>query len=126
MANEINGQRVLVVEDRFLLADDLGRILESLGFQVVGPVSSVDGAMQAVSSEKIDAALLDIDLQGAMTFEVADLLQERGVPYVFWTGFDHAALPEQYRERPFLAKPLTRSGIKRALTGLLDGRAQAV
>lgn len=124
--DDIEGKRVLVVEDRFLLADDLGRMLRSLGAEVVGPVSSLEEAMEIVRRETVDAALLDIDLRGSTAFAVADLLTERNVPFAFATGYDRSSLPQQYKRLPFLAKPLSAHRLKRTLGNLLGGTQKTV
>lgn len=99
--------RVLVVEDEYFLADDVVQALETLGEEVVGPVPSRDKAIALlVSGESIHAAVLDINLQGEDVFPVADALTERGIPFVFATGYDQSSVPARYDgvrrwEKPF-------------------------
>ena len=101
------GRRVLVVEDEYFIADDIARALRNLGAEVIGPVPRREEALAAFSGdERIDAAVLDINLRGDVIYPVADALRERGVPFVFATGYDHASIPEPYRsvsrwEKPF-------------------------
>jgi CheY-like chemotaxis protein len=98
---------VLVVEDEFLIADDIGSAFAQLGITVVGPASTVERGLQlAVSSRQLDGAVLDINMRGEMIFPVADALKERGVPFIFTTGYDTEAIPERYRAVARCEKPL--------------------
>ncbi len=80
---------MLVVEDEYVIADDIARTLGWLGAEVVGPVPDRDEALALLSSGKrIDLAVLDINLHVEVVHPVADALQDRGVPFVFATGYD--------------------------------------
>jgi CheY-like chemotaxis protein len=81
-AADLTGLSILVVEDEFLLAEALVDGLERCGASVVGPVPTVEKALKAVASaDRIDFAVLDINLRGQMVYPVADALKERGVPF---------------------------------------------
>ena len=71
--------------------------LEAAGCVVVGPFARVAEALAAISTVDIDAGLLDVNLAGEKSLGVAELLEERGVPFLFLTGYGEAALP---RDRP--------------------------
>jgi DNA-binding response OmpR family regulator len=105
---ELNGKRIIVVEDDYLLATDVCRELRDLGATVLGPAPTPVYAMQLVGHTQIDAAVLDIGLHGTTVFQVAAMLQDRGVPIVFATGSDRASLPLRFRDTPMLEKPLDR------------------
>ena len=91
----LSDRRVLVVEDEFMLADDLCRNLEKAGAIVVGPAPSVDLALELVGTDgTIDAALLDVSLRGEMAYSVAEALVVRSVPFIFISGFDDSILAE--------------------------------
>jgi light-regulated signal transduction histidine kinase (bacteriophytochrome) len=90
--------RILVVEDSFLIVLSLEAMLDDLGWTIIGPAAQKAEAISLAGSEAIDAALLDVNLNGEMTWDVAAVLKERGIPFVFSTGYDIAnVLP------PFLA-----------------------
>ena len=102
----LKSRRLLVVEDDYLLADDLARSLEALGVEVVGPVGSIDDALALIAGDgALDGALLDINLRGERVFAVADALAARRVPFVFTSGYDRVAIPACYAEIPLCTKP---------------------
>ncbi len=104
--HELGGLRILVVEDMLLLAEVLRDQLEDCGSTVVGPVSRLSEAMALAREERLDGAILDVNLGGQLSFPVASILRERDVPYVFLTGYDDAHLfPDEYRAAPRLGKP---------------------
>jgi transcriptional regulator with GAF, ATPase, and Fis domain len=75
---------VLIVEDEFLIANDLRRILEKAGYQVLEPVDSVAAAQAQVAEQAPDVVLLDIFLRGPQTgLDLAPWLREQGIPFVF-------------------------------------------
>lgn len=103
---DLHGLRILVVEDAFLIADLLCDALESHGCEVVGPAPSVVKGLQMVQDRPLDGAFLDINLDGDYCFPIAAALQERGVPFLFLTGYDDAAIiPQAFRDVQRLKKP---------------------
>ena len=112
----LRGLRILVVEDEYMLAEDLRRALVRLDVEVVGPVATVAQALELVESgEAPDGAMLDVNLQGEAVFPVVDLLRERGVPFVLTTGYDRWNLPAAYADAPRCVKPLDMTRISRLL-----------
>jgi len=112
-------RRVLIVEDEYFLADDMAQALEKHGAQVVGPVPTTGAALELLSDKPVDAAILDINLKGQMVFPVADTLREQGVPFVFATGYDENAVPEDYRDVPRWEKPFRPEDLAKALPQLI-------
>lgn len=108
-------RRVLVVEDESLVAMLLETMLEDLGCVPVGPASSVDEGLRLVGTERIDAALLDVNVAGTPVFAVAEALEARGIPLIFSTGYGEGGLPESWRGRPTVQKPFTEAVIREAL-----------
>lgn len=99
------GMRILVVEDEYYLADDLAGALRARGAEVVGPVGTLADAVAALGSQRIDRAVLDVNLRGEMSFPLAERLEAAGIPYVIATGYSADTLPERFRDKPRLEKP---------------------
>ncbi len=97
--------RVLVVEDKFLVAIQLEDDLKAAGYAVVGPFTDLESAMQASRKEEFDVAILDANLNGTMSFPPADELNERKIPFVLLTGYGATSLPERFRSGRRLTKP---------------------
>lgn len=116
MSQPLSGRRVLVVEDESLVAMLLETILEDMGCMPVGPASTVeDGLAMATAEGPLDAALLDVNVAGRQVFPIAEALKDRGVPFVFSTGYGESGLPDAWRGHPTVQKPFTESAIRNAL-----------
>ena len=114
--NRLDGKMVLVVEDDYFIASEMCRSLETAGAQVIGPIGRVADTLALIArSDRIDGAVLDLNLRDEMAFPVADMLRERGVPFVFATGYDDSVIPEQYRDAPRCRKPVEPETVCRAL-----------
>jgi DNA-binding NtrC family response regulator len=111
------GKRILVVEDQYFLADEVRRTLLDLDATVVGPAASIEEAMALISSESIDAAILDVHLGDEFVFPVAERLEELDVPFVFATGYDRLFIPPEFRGFALCAKPVELRKIAKALWG---------
>ena len=105
---DLNGKRIVVVEDDYVLATDICRTLRDLGATVLGPAPTPFYAMHLIGRKKIDAAVLDVRLHGTTVFEVADMLRDQGVPIIFATASDRKSMPGRFQEAPLLEKPLDR------------------
>lgn len=113
------GMRVLLVENEHLLADHLADVLGTLGATPVGPAGSVVHALQLIArTGHIDAAILDVELDGERVYPVADALRERGIPFVFSSGYSIDAIPERFRDMPVMDKLITVSHVRGALARL--------
>ena len=122
-AGALAGCRVLVVEDEYFIADDLTQALQKLDAEVVGPVPTAGKALALLSSgERIDAAVLDINLRGEAVFTVADVLASQGVPFVFATGYDQSAIPSSFQDVPHWEKPFDAQDLALALRAIAQRR----
>ena len=122
MSQAFAGRRVLIVEDESLVAMLLETILEDMGCVPVGPAATVDEGLR-MTSEPIDAALLDVNVAGRQVFPIAQALKDRGVPFVFSTGYGEGGLPDEWRGHSTLQKPFTEAAVRDALMtamGLAD------
>lgn len=122
MTAALEGLRILVVEDEFLVATLLQDMLESAGCTVSGPIARVADALDAVDHETYDAAVLDVNLGGDRIDPVADALSQRNVPFMFVTGYTMGALPDSYAKRPRLCKPFKMAELLGTLSNLVRAR----
>jgi DNA-binding response OmpR family regulator len=105
-AKPLAGLSVLMAEDNYHIARESSWALTEAGARVVGPFASCKAAMAAVQVHPVDCAVLDLNLDGGPKFELARLLHGRGVPIVFFTGYDCAILPFDLADLPCVEKPL--------------------
>lgn len=120
MPNRLQGLRVLVVEDEALIAMTMADVLEEAGCTVVGPMPRLDLAVKAAHEEKIDAALLDVNLAGEAVFPVADVLEGRKIPFIFLTGYGTPDSLGKHHDRPAMRKPIILDDLLQGLTQLVD------
>lgn len=121
IADHLAGRRVLVVEDEYLIAMALKRWLQDEGADVVGPVPSVEQALDLIENEDaLDAAVLDLNLgDGETAYPIADRLAVLRVPFLIVSGDVRASRPAVHPDRPCLAKPILASELIRSLDALI-------
>ena len=107
--------KVLIVEDESLVALHIESMLEEIGCQVVASVPRLVKALSLAGSLDIDLAVLDINLAGEVVYPLALRLADRGIPFVFSTGYSSAILPPELRDRPLVKKPVTLDRLKKAV-----------
>jgi DNA-binding response OmpR family regulator len=122
MTGPLQGCKVLIVEDEFLVASLLQEILETAGCIVAGPIPRV-AEVDAADRDTYDAAILDINVAGYRIDPVADALSRRSVPFVFVTGYSTGALPAEYADRPRLCKPFRIADLLGTLASLMRSRS---
>lgn len=106
------GVRVLVVEDEGAIAMMIEEMLEELGCEVVASVARLVTALEIASSAEVDLAILDVNLAGELIFPVADILRDRGIPFLFSTGYGASGLPSEFAQHPVLHKPFSQSDLQ--------------
>jgi DNA-binding response OmpR family regulator len=117
--------KVLVVEDSFLLAELLRDFVEDCGCEPVGPVYTLERALQLARISELDAAILDIDLHGRLSFPLGFELAARGVPFLFSTGYSKGLpIPAALRAAPILDKPYAFELLQVTLAALLGEARQ--
>jgi CheY-like chemotaxis protein len=102
------GNRLLLVEDEALTGMMMSDMLTELGFDVIGPFGRVADAMAALKREDFHAAVLDVNLDGEVVYPVADAVVERGLPFVFVTGYSPEGIDRRFAQVPVLQKPIER------------------
>jgi CheY-like chemotaxis protein len=119
MTGQLPGKRILIVEDEYFIAADLRRALQRENVVVIGPTGDLNEALALARNENVDAAVLDLNLDGIMSYPVADELSNRSVPFLFLTGYDDWSLPDAYRAFPRLSKPSPTASVVRAVGQLV-------
>ena len=111
MTMPIPALSVLIVEDEAMIALMLEDFVESLGHSLHGVASSVNEGLDLVRKGGCDLAILDCNLAGEPVWPVADLLEERGIPFILSSGGSLADAPPRHQGRPLLEKPYTIGAI---------------
>ena len=115
---QLDNLSVMLLEDEYLIALDGEEILKSLGVKHVQIASTLAAAAELAGQGGMDVAILDLNINGEMSWDIADSLHRRGVPIVFASGYE-------LRDRMdselgvFLKKPYTRETVKQALEAAL-------
>lgn len=113
-------KRILVVEDSALVVMDIESAIADLGWEVVGPAYRLADAVLLAGTAAIDAALLDVNLDGELSWDAAAILQDRRIPFVFTTGYDAATmLPGRFAGQTVVSKPFRSEDIANALRAML-------
>ena len=115
MASDFAAARVLVVEDEALLRMTLEDMLAELGHQVVAGASKLDTAIKLAAETDYDVAILDLNLGGNVSYDVADVAMARGKALVFATGYGQRGLRPAYKDCIILQKPFTQDAVGRAM-----------
>src|SRR3954466_11981632 len=92
--------RILVVEDEAMIAMLVEEMVLDFGSEVVRPAAKMEEALRLASDASLDAAILDVNVGGAVVYPVADLLRARGVPIIsdrLWGGRASTAFPKRRR-----------------------------
>jgi CheY-like chemotaxis protein len=117
----MEGLRVLVVEDELMVWLELQDILRELGCDIAGSAAHVAEARALAQTVEFDLAVLDLNLCGERTDEIADLLAARGIPFIFATGYGQEGVAQRHRNVPIIEKPYTTELLRMALIQLAAG-----
>jgi CheY-like chemotaxis protein len=120
---DLSGLRILIVEDEYLIAMDLADRLGDLGAEVIGPAGSVAEALAVVAAEgnRIDGAVLDVNLRNERVYPVADALAAQGIRFVFASGYDVGMTPAAYAGIARHVKPIDAVMVARYFAGEVAG-----
>ena len=113
-----DGPRILVIEDEPLIAQMIEEMLQEAGYRVSGVAHTMAMARQEFLKSNFDAVLLDINIGGRYQPEIADFLQDRGVPFAFVSGYDYFIVP-RHQMVPILQKPFTAVDLRALLEELV-------
>lgn len=121
MATEVNtgaGKRVLVVEDESMIRLLLDGMLTELGYTMAAEAGRLDEAVTMAKKGGFDLAILDVNLNGHPITPVVEILVERGVPFVFASGYGRRGIPEEFGRVPLLQKPFQADALALALAAV--------
>lgn len=110
----LNGAKVLVLEDDAFINLSTTEMIEAMGC-IVRPFMRLSDALASISVHLPDVAVLDVNINGRMSYELAQLLVERQVPIIFVTGYDSSALEEKWRRNPICQKPCNENALRQLL-----------
>ncbi|MFD2180821.1 response regulator [Rhodoplanes azumiensis] len=118
-----DSKNILVVEDEIMIRMLLEDMLGDLGYTVAGAVGRIDDAIKLARTGDFDMAILDVNLAGQTVSPVAEILEERGLPFVFATGYGERGLPEKFMNRPTLQKPFQQDNLGKILAQAFERAA---
>jgi len=109
-----------LVENSFMIVNMLEMVFASFGWTMAGHAARLPKALAMAKSERFDAALLDVNLDGEMSWPVAEALQARGIPFVLSTGYEIGKLlPDSLRESKFIRKPYNVDELERSILDVI-------
>jgi CheY-like chemotaxis protein len=110
----LQGMTILIVEDEPIVAMLIEDMLAELGAEALGPATCLSGALDMAVNATFNAAIVDLNLNGERTGPVAQVLRERGLPFVVATGYgsDGGA---GVSDAPMLQKPYRMEQMEVAL-----------
>jgi CheY-like chemotaxis protein len=118
----VKGQRILVIEDEFVIAAEIASALEDAGFSDVEQVHSEVEALDRITTEQWDGVVADANLNGRSIERVAAALRERSVPFIIVTGYARNTLPASIGNAPVIEKPLNSPNLIDVLSRVLQAR----
>ena len=121
---DLKARRLLLVEDSMMIALDAQAMLAESGLDVE-VAGTVADARRLLAVDSFDAAVLDVNLSGDTSFDIADALGERSMPFVFATGYGESiAMPERFKAVPVVSKPYDGAALRMALAQVQAGAEQ--
>jgi len=111
-------RRALVVEDEIMVAMYVEDLLTDLGYEVAAIATGFDQELPLARDGSFDFAVLDINLAGRLSFPLADVLRERGIPFLFASGYGSKGVSDDYRNAVRLQKPFASRDLAQAISKL--------
>lgn len=112
------GLRIFLVEDEPVIRMMVVDMLEELGHTIAGEAGKVDQAIELAQSTDFDIAILDVNLDGDLVTPVAELIEARGLPIIFATGYGAWGVPEEFQDCAALQKPFELKALAAALNSI--------
>lgn len=115
----MGASRVFLVEDEDLVAMLMEDILMSLGYELRPTAATLSEGLIAAEGNDFDIAILDVNLRGIQSFPIADLLKQRGIPFIFVSGYGLRGIETRFSDIPTLQKPFNVAALQKVLQGAL-------
>jgi CheY-like chemotaxis protein len=106
---------IFVLEDEVLIRMMIVQMLEELGHRVVAEAGSLTEGLSLAETAEFDLALLDINVGGYTSEGIAQIVERRGLPILFVTGYISTGLPPPFSDRRVLQKPFPIEALKKAI-----------
>jgi DNA-binding response OmpR family regulator len=116
--------RILVVEDEAMISMLLEDMVLDCGGELVGPAARFDDALALAHKAEFGVAVLDLNLNGTLSYPIAEVIRERGIPVIFATGYGADGVLDRFRDCPTLQKPFSQQDFAEAVAAVY--REQAV
>ena len=113
---------ILIVEDEFIIADEISMIVEQAGHVVLGPVGTIEEAFRLLDGKEPQFAIVDANLNGRSSAPLAERLQALGVPFCVCTGYRSEDISPLFGQAAILQKPVD----SRALLAIINASFPAV
>jgi CheY-like chemotaxis protein len=121
-----DGISILLLEDEYLIALDAEQILTALGTGKVEIVNTLEGATTAAADGGFDVAVLDLNINGQMSYSVAEALRRQRIPVVFATGYEmRSRQAPEFPDTIYVTKPYTREALRDAIVLALEKSCRA-
>jgi DNA-binding NtrC family response regulator len=111
---------IFIVEDEALIRMMLVEMLDELKHRVVAEAGSIEAARTLAETTAFELAILDINVRGRNIDPIAEIVQRRGLPFLFMTGYANSALPVDLADRPYLQKPCSLDRLREAIGSVLN------
>jgi CheY-like chemotaxis protein len=121
----LQGLRVLIVEDEALVAMLVEEYLAELGCVVAGSARRVSRALESLQNSQVDAAIIDLNVNGEDITPVIETLDARGTPFIFASGYAEKSLDQRWGGRGVLQKPFSSKELGQALHSIISGSSKA-
>jgi CheY-like chemotaxis protein len=115
--------RILVVEDEAMISMLLEDMVLDCGGELVGPVARFDAALELARKAEFAVAVLDLNLNGTLSYPIAEVIRERGIPVIFATGYGADGLLDRFSDCPTLQKPFSQQDFAEAVAAACRGQA---
>ena len=108
-------RRILVVEDEAMISMLLEDMVLDCGGEIVGPVAKFDDALVLAQTAEFGVAVLDLNLNGILSYPIAEIIRERGIPVIFATGYGADGVLDRFSDCPTLQKPFSQQDFAEAV-----------